>query len=479
MLGLLAAALMPACTVLPAPGPQPHDPALPPARVGTIREVARALRQLHGAEHSSLLAIANNHEAMMWRLMIIDEARSSLDLQYFIWDSDPAAALLFERLLEAADRGVRVRLLVDDLPLQADDTDLAAISSHPHFELKLFNPGRVRRGRAGKTGEIGKPSETSVSLRELNRRVHNKLLIADGSLAITGGRDAGAAYFGLGPTYNFRDLDILAAGKVVPELTVAFDQYWNSPVSYPTAAIDPDVDPQVLSAARARRNEYLAEHADVLTYVPLQPHPWSDEMWRLLERMMPADAHVLRDVPEQRPGRTEIILVAPYLIATEDLMESIRARAAEGVRVRILTDSMVANDNASAHRRYKKYRRRILETGAELYEFRPHPSEDVRAAADMPPVHAELISLHIRAILGDSDGCTVGSLDLDPRAMVVNAESALYVNSAKFCDQLAEDLDVLMHPDDAWRVEIDENGLLSWTSSAGTVTREPGREPDR
>ncbi len=490
LLSLLTTTLVPACAVLPDPGPQAPDPALPPASVGTLREVAGALAQLHGAEHSSLLAITNNHEAMMWRLMIIDEARSSLDLQYFIWDADPAAGLLFERLLRAADRGVRVRLLVDDLLLQADDTDdntnLAAISSHPHFDLKLFNPTRVRRSRAGKTGQ------RRVSFRELNRRMHNKLLIADGSIAITGGRDAGAAYFGISPTYNYRDLDILAAGRVVPELTVAFDQYWNSPVAYPTAAIDPDVDPEVLSAARARRNETLAEHADVLTYLPMKPHPWSDEVWRLLERMTPADARFLQNVPEQRPGpedgaaaglmrsqgtpsRQEIILVAPYLIPTEGLMENIRVRIAEGVRVKILTDSMAANNHASAHRHYKKYRRRILETGAELYEFRQHPSEDVSAAADTPPVRAEFISLHVKAVVGDSDRCTVGALSLDPRAMAINAENVLYVDSAKFCDQLAKDLDVLMHPDNAWRVELDEKGHMSWTSSTGTVTSEPGR----
>ena len=484
-LSVLVLCLLPGCAVLPAPGPQAHDPALPPAEFGTVREVAATLSDLHGAEHSTLLALPDNREAMLWRLMLIDEARSSLDLQYFIWDSHAASALLFDRLLAAADRGVRVRLLVDDLLLDANDSNLAAVSAHPHFEIRLFNPGRLRRTRFGRVGEM------AVKFRQLNRRMHNKLLIVDGSMAIAGGRNVGDEYFGLGSKFNFRDLDVLVAGAVVPELSVSFDQYWNNPISYPTSAIDPDIDPQVLIDRHARLDVYLAEHAGALSAFPMQPEPWADDLWRLLEWMTPGDAHFLQDIPEEvtgredrlvdqivdqgAPSRQEIILVAPYLIPTDGLMSRIAQRASEGLRIKILTASMASNNHTSAHSHYKKYRRRLLELGAELYEFRAQPSETVRAISDTPPFHAEFISLHIKAIVGDRNRCTVGSLNLDPRAMVINTENVLYIRSAEFCGDMAEMLEALMQPENAWRVELDGNGRMTWTSSEGTVDRQPAR----
>jgi putative cardiolipin synthase len=165
------------------------------------------------------MLLIRNDDTLNWRLALIDHAVSSIDAQYFIWEDNETARLLLDRLIKAADRGVRIRLLVDDLPLVAKDRDIAALSNHPYFDIKIFNPGSVRDSTLGAIGEF------LLYFRELNRRMHNKLFVVDNQMAIIGGRNIGNPYFGLSKKYNFRDLDVLVAGAVVEELSEAFDEY--------------------------------------------------------------------------------------------------------------------------------------------------------------------------------------------------------------------------------------------------------------
>jgi putative cardiolipin synthase len=431
------------------------------------------------------MLLIRNDDALNWRLALIDHAVSSIDAQYFIWEDNKTARLLLERLIKAADRGVRVRLLVDDLPLIGKDRQIAALSNHPYFDIKLFNPGSVRDSTLGAIGEF------LLYFRELNRRMHNKLFVVDNHLAIIGGRNIGNPYFGLSKKYNFRDLDALVAGAVVEELSEAFDVYWNADLAYPGIAMA-DVDSAKLKQEmRDFISQYLDEKQDILAAYPRQPQNWEEKFLQLPSRMKKGEAHVIQDKPVQmggeelrlvdmlrylaEPNHKELTIVTPYLIPVRNFLENIAKLSSEGVKVTILTGSMGSNNHTVAHSHYKKYRRRILATGANLYEFKHDPSQQMRELSDVPPVQASFISLHIKAIVGDRKRCFIGSLNLDPRAIEINTENGLYIESADLAEELARQFDMMMAPENAWRVYLNEDNRLRWESSSGTASRQPAR----
>jgi putative cardiolipin synthase len=475
------------CATLPSPPPTPEVYSLPPAESGTLAEVSLKINDTHGPEQSGFLLLTRNDEALKWRLALIDHAVSSIDAQYFIWQADEVGKLLFDRLIKAAERGVRVRLLVDDLLFAAKDHTIAAICRHPNFDVKIFNPGRVRDSTLGALGEF------LLYFKELNRRMHNKLFVVDNRLAIVGGRNIGNEYFGLSEKYNFRDLDILVGGRVVEEISHAFDEYWNVNLSYPGSAMSSEATIEDIQSLRKELEAYLYGHRDVLVSYPIEPMQWKEALLQLPFLMKTGKAHFLQDVPisfdgeEHRlkdmlkqlvkPNHEELIIVTPYLIPISGgtFLENIARLSSEGVKIKILTGSMGSNNHTVAHSHYKKYRRRILATGAELYEFRHDPSPPIRDVSDVPPIHSAFISLHIKALVGDRKRCFVGSLNLDPRALEINTENGLYIESAGLCEQMAEQFDALMTPENAWRVYVNEKDRLRWESSSGNVSRQPAR----
>ncbi len=473
------------CATLPSSPPTPHAHSLAPAASGMLAEASQRISHAHGPEQSGFLLLTRNHEALKWRLALIDHAVSSIDAQYFIWEDDEVGRLLFDRLLKAADRGVRVRLLVDDLLFAPTDRVIAAICMHPNFDIKIFNPGRVRNSRLGAFGEF------LLYFRQLNRRMHNKLFIVDNRLAIVGGRNIGNSYFGLSRKYNFRDLDVLVEGPVVAEISLAFDEYWNVEVSYPGSAMSGKATIDDLRLIREKNTEYLTERRDDFASFPMQPIQWKEALAQLPSLMKVGEAHFLQDVPisldgeEHRlrdmlahlaePNHEELIIITPYFIPMGDILKDLAQLSSEGVKIKILTGSMGANNHTVAHSHYKKYRRRILATGAELYEFRHDPSPAIRAKSDVPPIESAFLCMHIKALVGDRKRCFVGSLNLDPRALKINTENGLYIDSPGLSKQLAEHFDTLMTPENAWRVFLDEKNKLCWESSSGKVSRQPAR----
>lgn len=214
------------CTTLRTPPPTLNVYSMPPATSGTLAEVSLKVSRIYAPGQSGFLLLEHNNEALKWRLALIDHATVSIDAQYFIWQDDAVGKLLFDRLLKAADLGVRVRLLVDDLIFTHKDRNIAAICQHPNFDIKIFNPGRVRDSTLGAIGEF------LLYFKELNRRMHNKLFVVDNRLAIVGGRNIGNEYFGLSKKYNFRDLDVLVIGPVVEEISrrLTYTGTQNSPI---------------------------------------------------------------------------------------------------------------------------------------------------------------------------------------------------------------------------------------------------------
>jgi putative cardiolipin synthase len=479
--------LLGGCATLKEPPPQDDVFAIDPAAKGVPAQAANQFSQKHLNGESGFLILSANKEAFMWRLALIDEATQSIDAQYFIWQNDETGILLFDRLLEAADRGVRVRLLVDDFVFAGKDRSIAAIARHPNFDIKIFNPGNVRNSLFGLTAT----TDFLLNFKELNRRMHNKLMVVDNQFAIVGGRNIGNEYFGLSKKYNFRDLDLLATGPILSQLSAAYDIYWNIDLSYPASAMSDKATLEELVPLRQMAEKYLYDRKEILASYPLERINWQEKFDNLPDNLLPGMAYFLQDKPvpigEEKyrltdmlnfistPAEHEITLVTPYLIPTEELTKKLKEVISKGVRVTFVTASMGANNHTAAHSHYKKYRRMILESGADLYEVKHNLKPEMREISDVPPVQSKFISLHIKSLVGDRDRCFVGSLNLDPRALVLNTENGLYIESPELCGELADQFDELKQSDNSWRVSINDDNGLEWQSSTGTVRIQPAR----
>lgn len=473
------------CGTLPPRPPIPDVYALPPASSGTLAEVSRVFSDTHEPGECGFLLLPRNDEALKWRRALIDNATSSIDIQYFKWSDDEVGSYLFDGLLKAADRGVRVRLLVDDFLLVAKDRDIAAISMHPNFDISIFNPGRVRKSGLGATFEF------LFNLKELNRRMHNKLFIVDNRTAIVGGRNISNSYFGLSEKYNFCDLDVLVVGPVIEQISEAFDEYWNSDFAYPGIAMSDKAKPGDLDAVRENVSNYLVEQQEVLESYPIEPEQWKQMIQQLPLRMETGLGVFLQDEPVSKgreelrlsdmldyiaaPSREELIVISPYFIPDKISFEILNELVSDGVRVKVLTGSLGSNNQPAAHAHYKKYRRRVISDGAELYELRHDPSAAIREISDVPPIKASFISLHMKVMVGDRVRCFIGSLNQDPRSIDINTENGLYIECAELSRQLSEQLDLLMSPDNSWRVFLNDRNKLRWESSAGIVSSQPAR----
>jgi putative cardiolipin synthase len=483
LLALGSAILAAGCATSSVDKPVSH--ALPLASSGVVVRTANSLAARHGRTKSSFRLLENNREALDWRLALADSAHSSIDCQYFLWHADHSGRLLLSRLLQAADRGVRVRVLVDDFLLKAKDRDIAALSRHPNLEIRIFNPAKLRRTM------VGGGAEFLLNFSELNRRMHNKTFTADNAISIVGGRNIADAYFGLDEKYNFRDLDTLVAGPVVPEISAGFDLYWNSARATPGDEIGWGNSGGDLDAVRSKYGAIIREGENgALKEIPIPPRNWSREFARLPSRTVSGRATFLQDTAEesdddrrlvrnlfsadQAPKR-ELLVATPYLIPLKTGMERLRQWRAAGVEVKIVVPTLAANNHTAAHSHYKKYRKGILESGARLYEYRHDPSEASRRFADTPPVRGGFVSFHLKALVIDRRRCFIGSLNLDPRAMEINTESGLLVDSPQLAGQLADVLEDLAKPENSWELSLDARNKLLWTSATGTRTSPPAR----
>lgn len=481
---LALALLLTGCSINPN-GEKTVTTALSRAKSGPVVRAANSARARHGGDNSSVLLLEDNREALEWRLALADSAVSSIDCQYFLWNNDHAGRLLLSRLLQAADRGVRVRILVDDFLLDTKDRDIAALSHHPNLEIRIFNPERLRKTFVGGTTEF------ILFFSEMNRRMHNKTFTVDNAMTIVGGRNVGDHYYGLDAKYNFRDLDTLIAGPVVREVSSGFDRFWNAAESTPSEWLAASVTERDLEPARRKYADIINSEADgALRLFPHAARSWSREFARLPSRMVPGKARFLQDTPEaaeddrilvrtlfspeQGPQR-ELVAATPYLIPLESGMNLLRSWRSAGVEVKVIVPTLAAGNHTAAHSHYKKYRRDILKTGARLYEYRHDPSESSRALADTPPVRGEFVSFHLKALVLDRRQCFIGSLNLDPRAVEINTESGLLIDSPALAKQLLRILDELITPENAWELTLDENDRLLWTSADGTLRRPPAR----
>lgn len=442
---------------------------------------------------SGFRLLAIGMEAFLMRVALADAAQRSLDLQYYIYREDDTGAYLTQALLKAADRGVRVRLLVDDLNLVRHEDDVTALDAHPRIEVRIFNPFTAHpEGRWGRLlGFISDPSR-------LNRRMHNKSFIADNLCSIVGGRNIGDEYFDASRDFGFGDLDVLAVGPVTQAISRSFDQYWNSEFAYPLSALGKRTMARLwMERLRRRlgRNFARMRRSDYATRVLR-----TDLANQLTERRLPlewAGARVLADPPVKiaepagRAGevpydhlralaeeaQSEVILVSPYFVPGREGMEVVRRLRERNVRVRILTNSLASTDVAAVHAGYARYRAALLELGVELYELKPivPTGRKLRRRIVFGSARA---SLHAKAFVFDRARVVVGSMNLDPRSVYLNTELGLLIESPRLAADIAESFDELIEPDYSYALERDaDSGALRWRSSEAGEPVSLDRDP--
>jgi cardiolipin synthase C len=475
-----------ACTTLPKPEIKTLTLAYEPHPDSPLAVASRDLIEDMNDGDSGFYKLFRNDDAMRWRLLLADMAVETLDMQYFIWKGDASGELLLDRVIRAADRGVRVRILVDDIYLIGADRTIAALSQHPQIEMRMFNPAEQRTGSI-----VVRGLEMMGKIEQLNHRMHNKLIVADNRFAIVGGRNLGNEYFGLNPKHNFTDFDVLAFGPVAKKVSASFDIFWNNQWAYPGDALLQNYqDQELLPLLREELQEQLVVNAELLVEFQQQHRDWNNLLAGLRNNMKSGAGRVIYDEPligEDIPPaqlietlgemtvntRHELLISTPYFIPDEDFYRDMPDLIARGVRLVVLTNSLASTNHPIVHSGYKKHRKKVIEMGVEIFEMRHDAS--ARGKFDTPPVQSKAFGLHAKYIVIDRKFTFVGSLNLDPRSIYINTEMGLIIDSEKLAVAVAQEFETELKPENSWQVLLDDKGQLFWKAGDTTVQREPAR----
>ncbi|MDJ0909540.1 MAG: phospholipase D family protein [Woeseiaceae bacterium] len=427
--------------------------------------------------------------ALQVRLGLALKAAKTLDLQYYLWKGDLSGTLLLHRALEAADRGVKVRLLIDDIYHSGRDEVYAALDAHPNFNVRVFNPLRRRH-------QIGRNLHIVINKGKLNRRMHNKIFLVDGAVAILGGRNIGDDYFLLDPELSFRDLDVLAAGQAADDAGSAYDLYWNSDLSVPISEIRrKSSGTEQLDRLRERLNSWTSESDSVIHATPSTVEEAQVLLGELRDALVWAPAQIIVDPIERFKAagesafvdlgkqfidriESEIVLQSAYLIPTRGGMEALRAIVDRGVRVRMLTNSMMSNNHISVHAHYAKYRRRLLKAGVELYEYRSDAALRSFLRAERGELSCAHAGLHTKAAVADRRTTIIGSYNLDPRSRNINSEIGLLIESEEFAARVLAGMKQDFDPKNSYRLYLDEHSIIRWEGANDSGLRVHFTEPD-
>ena len=436
-------------------------------------DAAFAGRPRDHAPESAALLLSGGHEAFAARALSAADAGRTLDLMYYAWRGDSLGRLLASELWAAAERGVRVRLLVDDVNAEGADAGLAALDRHKNIEVRVHNPLWIRSGAA-------RVAEMLLRFARINHRMHNKAWIADGRLAVVGGRNIEDRYFDASEDVNFRDLDMLVLGPAVGDAERIFDLYWNHETAWPITALSQDDDATIAAAhafiLAARREPLAQAYARAAAATPdfaaflaaKGPLRWAQRLeiasdppakWRL--GRVRSDWIVTRLWAWMREARREALIVSPYFVPRRRFTAQLREMVGKGLRVEVVTNSLAANDVAAVHGGYMRYRRKLLRGAVTLYE--------VRAANDHDETRSVFgssnASLHTKAALFDRARGFVGSFNMDPRSARVNSEMGVFFEDETLAADLRAEIDRLKSPALSYRVRLD--GLrLHWIDEA-------------
>jgi phosphatidylserine/phosphatidylglycerophosphate/cardiolipin synthase-like enzyme len=440
------------------------------------RAIAEAPRARTG--ESGQIPLANPKEAFAARVVLARAAQRSLDVQYYIWHRDTTGYLMLEELWNAAERGVRVRILLDDNGIGGLDPILAVFDGHPNIEVRIFNPFPNRGFKA-----IG----FLTNFKRLNRRMHNKSLTADSKATIVGGRNIGDEYFGAGNEVVFADLDVLAIGDISGKVSGEFDQYWSSQSAYPAISIvgapKPDAEAEMKAQfASVQTSAEAVEYVEAVRSTRLMEDlaakqlrfDWSpmqllnDDPAKTLDEVKKSELLLTRLKAAMGPAEKELDIVSPYFVPRKGGAETLSAYPERGVQLRIVTNSLAATDSGVVHCKYARYRKRLLRGGVLLYELKPNaPSGSTPPARKRSKSGAggssgsSSASLHAKTISTDRSRAFVGSFNLDPRSTDLNTEMGLVIESPDLASAISSSLDRTL-ADRAYEVRLTREGRLEW-----------------
>ena len=468
---LLAAAvlLMAGCASLPRHVQKPHSEALADPETTSLGRITAA--EEGGKNLSGIRLLTSGEEALADLIALADHAERTLDIQYYIIHQDESARILLHHVRLAADRGVRVRVLVDDLNTAGEDRRFTHLSEHVNVEVRVFNPFP-----GGRSATWTRLLASVGEIRRINHRMHNKLFVADNALAITGGRNIGDQYFTRDPLNNFIDLDVVTAGAIVPELSASFDAFWNSKYAYPIASVAAPVNAEPVSptpldnesTASANWLEGELESGTVaLTWVPATV--LADRPAKIASDTTPGEEETIANsiVALMRSAKQELIVISPYFVPGEDGVALFARLVGEGVHIRILTNSLASTDSPLVHNGYSRYRVALLHLGIELSEVRPKLGQK---RARFHPFRGSNASLHAKALVIDQRTVFIGSMNMDARSARTNSELGLVIRSGEIARQVTSLLDDIS-AEGSYRLRLlDHSNQIEWSSG------EPGSE---
>lgn len=425
-------------------------------------------------------------ESLASRMVLAASAERSIDVQYYLITDDRVGLLFTQSLLMAADRGVRVRVLLDDILAGGYDEVLVALDEHPNFEVRIYNPFTSRKTRV---------QDGLFDFARVNRRMHNKSFTVDNQVTIVGGRNIADEYFSADEKQNFGDADVMCVGSVVREVSTMYDDYWNSRWAAPVEvfAKTPDDPDAVLQRFRERLEVNLTEikaspygeavRTDALAFIEARAQEFVWAPHRLV--VDPVDKTAGGDF-EVRDGiagdlakvvaqaEDELFVVSPYFVPLKTGVAYFQDLIDRGLRVRVLTNSLAANNHGIVHSGYMPYRKALLRMGVELYEVKV--DADVRGV-DRGGSGASLATLHTKAFLVDDDTLFLGSFNWDPRSAIYNTELGVVIESEEIGAKIINMIDTGLSRG-TYRLELDSKGNIRWLDEAGPETVVYTSEPD-
>lgn len=448
-------------------------------------------------KQSGVYVLDKGEEALLARAWLADHAQKTIEVQYFIWSTDNIGILASEALLRAADRGVKVRVIVDDLLIDAPDKSLLALAKHPNIDIRIYNPQH----------KVGTPFHKRlmnivVNFRGVNQRMHDKTFIVDGKLGITGGRNMAAEYFDFNHEYNFRDRDALLLGYVAETMQTSFDKFWASPLSAP-------VEELYDGLGLMQKNVYVKDEEIQKIYADLHAYAENSENFsvenriaieatpqafmRLAEQIIWTNIEFISDTPGKNSnklllgggGKTteklaalvqaakkEIVIQSPYLVLSSQAKTLFKAAIKRGVKVKINTNSLASTDNIQAFSGFRNQREQLTKMGIEIFEYKPDPQikqlllRQATAKSEKPPVFA----IHAKTMVIDKTNTYIGTFNFDPRSQNLNTEVGVIVQDAGLANKVQASIEADMQPENSWNSATDKPDQYASSAKRKRVT---------
>ncbi|MDD5058170.1 MAG: phospholipase D family protein [Sideroxydans sp.] len=432
---------------------------------------------------SGIYVLNSGEEALFARAWLADHAQHSIEVQYFIWSADNIGILAAEALLRAAERGVKVRIIVDDLMIDAPDESLLALARHPNIDIRIYNP----------KSSVGVPLQKRAlnvvgDFRGVNQRMHDKTFIVDGKVAITGGRNMAAEYFDYHHEYNFRDRDALVLGDAVTAMQQSFENFWRSPLCEPVEELydglglmqkNVRIDDQQIAKVYRELHEYANAPENFEPQIREAINSVPTAFPRLAEQIAWGKVEFISDIPGKNSNRfslggkgrttsalaqlvesarTNIVIQSPYLVLSDDATELFQNAIARGVKIRINTNSLASSDNLQASSGYRNQREKLLKMGLEIYEYKPDPAirKQLLHSALTGKIKPPIFALHAKTLVVDTAKVYIGTYNLDPRSENLNTEVGVIIHNENVARAVEAAIATDMQPENSWNAATDE-----------------------